>query len=159
MVLLHEMNVPKSMQKFLDIRPAQFKENKEWVTQTAHCYVVTLSSSVLTNHQRIRTHILLLNCKKHGAALDGTVLRQWPLCYTRIGYRRTMVRREFCYLTSAGEWDYTILGGVSCHQPPHETSKLPCDGRCSYVPFYNEGQINLKKGDFDPSEIKIKDVC
>jgi len=24
----------------------------------------------------------------------NTVLRHWPLCYTRIGYRRSMVRRE-----------------------------------------------------------------
>ena len=48
--------------------------------------------------------------RRHGTALDGTVLRQWPLCYTRIGYRRTIVRREFCL-------SYAVNHGVKpCQQ-------------------------------------------
>ncbi len=29
---------------------------------------------------------------------DAAILRHWPICYTRIGYRRSMVRRELCTL-------------------------------------------------------------
>ena len=59
-----------------------------------------LSSAVSPRpYKFVQTYLILPTSvlkKRHGTALDETVLRQWPLCYTRIGYRRTMVRRELC---------------------------------------------------------------
>ena len=68
-----------------------WRHKRDRFSDASYCYVVP-SCQVQIRGKRTRQEGKF---SRHLERARETDSRHWPLCYTRIGYRRSMVRREF----------------------------------------------------------------